>query len=131
MEYNPLIYGKSNLEKIVSIEVNNGSAELFVKTDDGVKSIFVDNKFWVLSPAALDKSWVRLKGNLYYKYGKQFKEEFDAIELLLSSSFASVIPITLLILDTIIVADTIDSTSLDLTNESDLRCIFYLCKNKL
>jgi|GEM_PF-1503696 DNA polymerase elongation subunit (family B) len=74
-----LIYGKSDVEYIVSIEVENEKAYLFREFPDGLKDVkIVPNKFWVLAPYNLDKSFNRLDGDLYYKWGKQFtnRDEF-------------------------------------------------------
>lgn len=78
-EYNKLIYGKSNIEFITSIEVENDKAYLFREFPNGDKDIkIVPNKFWILAPYKVDNSWVKLEGDLHYKYGKQFsnREEF-------------------------------------------------------
>lgn len=77
--YDQLIYGKSSLERIVGIESNDGYAEVFIENEDGsVKTEVIPNKYWILSSVRHDLSWVRLKGDLHYTYGKQFKtrEEF-------------------------------------------------------
>lgn len=74
-----LINGKANVEKIVSIEINESSAELFVQENDGsITSKFVPNRFWILSNRKLNGGAKKLSGDLHYKYGYQFseKEEF-------------------------------------------------------
>lgn len=73
-----LINGKSSLERIVSLEVNNSTAELFIQNSDGsIKSEFVPNHFWILSDQQHGKDWIRLKGDLHYKYGRQFQDKKD------------------------------------------------------
>lgn len=77
---NDLLFGKNQTENIVSIEVKDESAELFIQQEDGsVKSEFVPNKFWILSNEKVHSNWTRLKGDLYYKFGKQFntREEWQ------------------------------------------------------
>jgi len=80
MKYDPLVYGKSGLEKIVGLEPGDDFAEVFIESSPGViTSQFVPNRYWILSSKPYDKSWVRLKGNQHFKYGKQFatREEFQ------------------------------------------------------
>ena len=74
----PIIYGKNNMERIVSMEVTDGSAELFIQNPDGsIISKVVPNKFWILAPERYDRSFVRLKGDLHYKWGRQFDTRND------------------------------------------------------
>jgi DNA polymerase I len=74
-----LIYGKSGKNGIVGLEVNDGTAEIFVQDSEGnVVSEFRPSRYWILADRDIDNSFVRLKGDLYYKYGTQFRtrEEF-------------------------------------------------------
>lgn len=75
---NELIYGRNPQEKIVSIEINDDQIEIFIEEDGLIKSLFLPNRFWILSPNYINNKCIRLKGNLYYKYGLQFdtREEF-------------------------------------------------------
>lgn len=77
----PLINGKNNTGNIVSIEVKDDVAELFIENpeDNSITIETVPNKRWVLSNYAHGKNWVKLQGNLHYKYGCQFttKEDFN------------------------------------------------------
>lgn len=76
--YDKLIYGKSQIEYITSIEVQDSKALLFRELPDGSRDVVeVPNKFWTLSPYRMD-GYVRLAGNLHYKFGRQFdtQEEF-------------------------------------------------------
>lgn len=71
----PLIYGKNTLERIVNIEINNDQAEIFHLDAEGkTLTTFLPNKFWLLANKPLSKGWVRLRGELYYKYGKQYTD---------------------------------------------------------
>ena len=73
MMYDPLIYGKSDLERIVSIEVTDDKAEVFLELSDGtIETKEVPNRYWIVSPIPRGNGWVRLKGDLHYKYGKQY-----------------------------------------------------------
>ena len=74
-----LIYGKNDLEYIVSIEVENDKLYAFREFPNGDRDMqILPNKFWILAPNNLDKTFNRLDGNLYYKFGKQFtdREEY-------------------------------------------------------
>ena len=71
-KYDPIIYGKSDIEKIVSIEIHDGIARLFIENPDEIIIQDIPSKPWVLSHRQLDKSMIELKGSQYFKYGKQF-----------------------------------------------------------
>jgi hypothetical protein len=79
MSYNKLIYGKNNKERIVGVEPEDGFCTLFLEDKNGdVQQEVVQNRWWLLSNKKLGNNWNTLKGNLHYKYGKQFieREEF-------------------------------------------------------
>jgi DNA polymerase I len=69
-----LIYGKNDVERIVSIEVQDDKATLFREMPDGeIQTQIVPNRFWILTNECPDNtSWRRLKGDLHYKWGKQY-----------------------------------------------------------
>lgn len=70
---NNLVFGKSDRQRIVSIEPKDGITELFIQTDSGeIVSEFVPNKYWLLASRKLDKNFIRLKGDLHYCWGRQF-----------------------------------------------------------
>lgn len=80
-ETNRLIYGKSDVQHIVSIEVENDKAYLFQEFPNGDKDIkIVPNRFWVLAPYNLDRTFSKLEGNLHYKWGKQFTKRDEFLE---------------------------------------------------
>lgn len=76
---NKLNYGKSELERIVSMEVNDDEATLFIQDELGnVSTKEIPNKYWILSNRPLSKdNWTKLEGNLYYKWGIQFSSQKD------------------------------------------------------
>lgn len=81
MDHTPLIYGKSELQKVINLEVHDDFVKLFILNDDGnVSTKEESNRHWILSNHAHDSSWIRLKGNLYYKFGKQFTSRKDLID---------------------------------------------------
>lgn len=75
-----LLYGKNQTQKIVSIEVNDDQAELFIEDDGNVNSVFISNKYWILSSKQINNTWVRMKGDLHYKWGKQFINRLDYLK---------------------------------------------------
>ena len=81
MDHTPLIYGKSEIQKVINLEVHDDFVRLFILNDDGSSSTKDEpNLHWILSSNAHDSSWIRLKGNLHYKFGKQFSSRKDLIE---------------------------------------------------
>jgi DNA polymerase, archaea type len=72
-DVNRLIYGKHEQQRIVSIEVTDDQLEMFIQEENGaITSKFENQKFWLLSNKQLDKNFIRLKGDLHYKWGRQF-----------------------------------------------------------
>jgi len=70
-----LIYGKASVDRIVNIEVTDDVAEIYRELEDGsINVTVVPNKFWILANQQLDRNFVRLKGDLHYKWGRQFSE---------------------------------------------------------
>ena len=77
-----LIYGKDDTDRIVSIEVEDDNVYIFRELEDGtIKTEVVENRFWILANKKFDSSWVRLKGDQHYKYGKQFTERKSFISM--------------------------------------------------
>jgi len=73
-----LIYGKDKTDNIVSIEVEDDKAVLFIEKDGIVTEKIVSNRYWILSNKKITNKFVELKGSLHYRYGIQFtdKQEF-------------------------------------------------------
>lgn len=86
MSYNPLIFGKNLTERIVSLEAKDETVELFIQELDGkIVSKFEKNVYWILTNQNINGTYVRLEGNLYYKWAKTFrtrKEFFQAKQFL-------------------------------------------------
>ena len=84
--YSELIYGKSNIENIVSMEVENDKVILFQEKNGTVSKLVQPHRFWLLCNERLDLTWTMLDGEQHYKYGKQFdniyklKQEKDKYE---------------------------------------------------
>ncbi|NDD84116.1 hypothetical protein EBZ38_07560 [bacterium] len=77
-DINELVFGKSDRQRVVSIEPKDGLAELFIQGEDGkISKEFVPNKYWILSPTKLDKNFIQLKGQLHYKWGRQFTKRSE------------------------------------------------------
>lgn len=68
-----LIYGKNSLDRIVSLEPDEGSVKVFRRLSDGsLETTFHPTKYWILADRQINKTWVRLNGDLHYRWGKQF-----------------------------------------------------------
>jgi len=74
---NKLLYGKAEQTHLVGIEPQDEYCELFIEKDGKITSDFVSNKYWLLAHEKLNQSFVRLKGDLHYKYGVQFCKRSD------------------------------------------------------
>jgi DNA polymerase I len=73
VNYDPLIYGKNDLERIVSIEVKDDTIEVFCESPEGlVYTEQLPNTFWILAEDKLDKDFERLEGDLAFKWGKLY-----------------------------------------------------------
>lgn len=73
-----LIYGKNPLDRIVSLEPEVESLRIFRRLENGsLEESSIPNRYWLLSNKPHDKYWVKLHGNLHYKWGKQFKSQPD------------------------------------------------------
>lgn len=78
MDNNSLIYGKNDLTQIVSIEAHDGNVEIFREINGKIITEWLPSNYWMLSNKHLTNGyapdgWLRLKGDLHYKWGKQFK----------------------------------------------------------
>lgn len=70
-----ILYGKDSTLGVVGLEVSDGHVELFIRQEDGsVVSEIRSNRYWVLAHERPHHSWIRMKGDLHYKWGKQFSE---------------------------------------------------------
>ena len=78
MYSNKLIYGKNELERIVSIEISDDTATIFRELEDGSLDIQKHpNRFWILGTKPFGPGWIKLEGEQTFKYGKQFKDYKD------------------------------------------------------
>lgn len=76
--YDPLLYGKAGIDRIINMEVVGDTIELFrLKEDHSIETIVRPFKYWILSHKQEGKGWVRLNGDLHYKWGKQFSDPQD------------------------------------------------------
>lgn len=74
--YNPLIYGKNSLERVVSCEVHENQIELFIEDADGtVRSEFKPHKYWLCAPVLADSGFHRLTGDNFYRYIKFYEDK--------------------------------------------------------
>jgi len=68
---NKLIYGKDKTEGIVAIEVKDNDIWLFFNNGSIDK---IPAKFWICAHEKLDKHFMRLQGNSYYKFVRVFSD---------------------------------------------------------
>lgn len=79
MENDRLLFGKNEIQNIVSIEPSDEFTEVFIEENGAVGNLFIPNKYWILANRALRPDWIKLKGDLHYKWGKQFSTREDYI----------------------------------------------------
>lgn len=91
MEYvmiDKILYGKDATERIVNIQVHDDYANLFIRNQDGTLTVKqVPNRHWAISPKASPNS-TKLDGDLFYRYGVQFKTEKDKSKFMSENPFA-------------------------------------------
>lgn len=76
-----LVKGKNPKERIVSIEVQDQTCELYVQNNDGsISSEIVPNRFFILSSENIDGEFVRLNGDLHYRWGKQYSDRREFLK---------------------------------------------------
>jgi DNA polymerase elongation subunit (family B) len=81
MYENKLIYGKNPLERIVSVEIQDDTATIFRELEDGSLQIQkLPNRFWILGSKSFGAGWVKLTGDQYFKYGKQYTKFTDYLQ---------------------------------------------------
>lgn len=67
---NALVFGKSDLKRIVGLEVEHDNVEIFQQDDEGnVTSHKLDHEYWILADKKINNDFARLKGDLHYKWG--------------------------------------------------------------
>lgn len=76
-ENNRLLFGKNNIQNIVSIEPNDEFTQVFIEENGSITETYVPNRYWILARDKLDSNWIRMKGDLHYKWGRQFKTRKD------------------------------------------------------
>jgi hypothetical protein len=73
--HNDLIFGRNTTERVVAIETRDDVAHIFIEELDGtVKEKLMPNRRFLLLPFKPNKApgYEKLKGDLYYKYGRKF-----------------------------------------------------------
>lgn len=69
-----LIFGKNRTQNIVSLEIKENQIEVFIEKNGKVESQFLENKFWILSNKKFKNDWIRLQGDLHYKFIKYYND---------------------------------------------------------
>lgn len=73
-----IIFGKNGLESVVSVEAEDGFLNIFTEKNGVVATQQIPNKYWLLAPQPYDNKFIKLQGDLHYKYGRQYdtRKEF-------------------------------------------------------
>lgn len=74
MTNSDFIYGKGKLTKVVGLEINDDEAHVFYQ-DNGIKQTTLPNKFWILYAENYEGNFIRLEGDLHYRYADKFDYE--------------------------------------------------------
>ena len=66
---NELIFGKDTTQNIVSVEIEDNHAKLFIQTNSGgIQIKTIPYKYWLLSDRNYGGTMTRLQGECHYKY---------------------------------------------------------------
>lgn len=74
---NNLIFGKNDTKNIVSVEIEDNTARLFIEDQNGITTKVIDQKYWILSDINYGGQFDRLKGNSHYKYICEFNDRIS------------------------------------------------------
>ena len=69
-----VVFGKSDVQGIVSMEIEDDKCYVWTELDGKVEKQTLINQFWILANQQPRKDWVRMKGDLHYKWGKQYSD---------------------------------------------------------
>ena len=89
MNNDKLLFGKSDIRRIVGLEVIEDQVELFIQDESGiVTSEFRPHQYWVLSDTPVSRECKRLEGDLHFKFAKRFKyrKEFEKSRIMYKNS---------------------------------------------
>jgi len=79
-ELHRIIWGKSPIDRIVSIEVEDDTAYLFRELEDGSVDVQeVPNRYWMVC-SKNPNDWHRLKGDQTYRYGRQYTNRREFLD---------------------------------------------------
>jgi DNA polymerase I len=73
-EINRLVFGKDPTENVVGLEVHDSYAELFIESPTGIQTKVIPNKHWLVARERLDEDFMRLHGDLFYRYVKVYDD---------------------------------------------------------
>lgn len=65
---NKLIFGKCNIENVVSVEPIDGGLILFQEINGEVTNTIIENEYWVLTDKKVSSKQRELEGNQHYKW---------------------------------------------------------------
>ncbi len=73
-KYNPILYGKNSLERIVGAESDGDQLYLFIQNGKDVETKIIPNRLWVCSNKNLEYKFKRLDGDRFYKYINYYQD---------------------------------------------------------
>lgn len=93
LTYDKLLYGKAGISRVVGLECDGENLDVYRLLENyEIEHTKLPFKYWLLSSEAHGSGWTRMKGDLHYKYGKQFstKAEFSKARYLYKDTSYSV-----------------------------------------
>lgn len=72
-----LIFGKNDTKNIVSVEIEDNTAKLFIEDANGVTTKVVEQYYWILSDVNYGGKFDKLAGRSHYNYICEFDNRFD------------------------------------------------------
>ena len=76
MENNKLIYGKNEINRIVSIEPSGNDLIIYRELEDGsVEKQVLDATYWLITNERVSSKQQELEGDQHYKYLAEFNDE--------------------------------------------------------
>jgi len=72
-----IVHGKAQIQGIVAMEVVDDVCTYWTELNGVLEQHEMSNRFWLLSNKKIDNRWIRMGGDLHYKWGRQFTTRED------------------------------------------------------
>lgn len=69
-----VVFGKSDVKGIVSMEIEDDKCFVWTELDGKVQKQTLKNQFWILANRQPRNDWMRMAGDLHYKWGKVYSD---------------------------------------------------------